>query len=215
MGAPPRPAARDMACAVYTKACTPCFQGALAPHRIHWTAGKLLFRLQSEHGVRCGADAECSFPDGHAHRGRRREQGEQQGGGVRTRLTIRQSSNCTARPQARARRAARRRCADPHDYRRQSSNCTAKPQTRANRAARLRCADPLALRSPGRGFGRTGSHRGGVNFPGNALHPTGAIMGLYCDLVQFFLISAPVGCLHISRKGTYARFRNKISGLLK
>ena len=121
----------------------------------------------------------------------------------------------TPRPQARARRAARRRCADPHDYRRQSSNCTARPQARVWRAARLRCADPLALRSPGRGFGRTGSHRGGVNFPGNALHPTGAIMGLYCDLVQFFLISAPVGCLHISRKGTYARFRNKISGLLK
>ncbi len=101
-GAPPRPAARvmtgrgvslpcpaqDMAVTVCTKACTPYFQGAQAPHRIHWTAGKLLFRLQSEHGVRCGADAECSFPDGHAHRGRRREQGEQQGGGVRTRMTI-------------------------------------------------------------------------------------------------------------------------------
>ena len=67
---------------------SPCFQGAWAPHRIHWTAGKLTSRLQSKHGVRRGADAGCSFPDGHAQRSRRREQREQPGGGVRTRVPI-------------------------------------------------------------------------------------------------------------------------------
>ena len=64
----------------------PYFQGASAPHCIHWTAGKLQLRLQSEHGVRGAADAECSFQDGHAQRSRRREQREQPGGGVRTRM---------------------------------------------------------------------------------------------------------------------------------
>ena len=70
------------------KLASPCFQGAWAPHRIHWTAGKLTSRLQSKHGVRRGADAGCSFPDGHAQRSRRREQREQPGGGVRTRVPI-------------------------------------------------------------------------------------------------------------------------------
>ena len=40
-------------------------------HRIHWTAGKLPFRLQSEHRVRSNAAAECSFTAGHAQRSRR------------------------------------------------------------------------------------------------------------------------------------------------
>ena len=53
------------------KTASPYFQGASAPHRIHWTAGKLPFRLQSEHGVRSGAEAECSLPAGHAQRSRR------------------------------------------------------------------------------------------------------------------------------------------------
>ena len=92
VGAPPRPAARsmkflsllcraaqDIAGAVYTKACHTLFPRRVSAHCIHWTAGKLLFRLQSEHGVRSGADAECSFPDGHAQRSRRREQSERPG----------------------------------------------------------------------------------------------------------------------------------------
>ena len=33
---------------------------------------------------------------------------------------------------------------------------TARPQARARRADRLRCADPIALRCPGRGFGSPG-----------------------------------------------------------
>ena len=67
----PAPAAQGMTGTVYTKACISLFPGASAPHCIHWTAGKLLFRLQSEHRVRSGAAAGCSFPDGHAQRSRR------------------------------------------------------------------------------------------------------------------------------------------------
>ena len=91
----------------------PYFQGASAPHRIHWTAGKLPFRLPSERSAKrrsCG----MQFPR-------------------RTR---------TAKPQARAGRAARLRCAAPYALRRQDINYTAKPQARAERATRLRCVDP-------------------------------------------------------------------------
>ena len=70
------PAARGINGTAYTKACTSYFRGASAPHRIHWTAGKLPFRLQSKHGVRSGADAECSLPAGHAQRSRSCEHGE-------------------------------------------------------------------------------------------------------------------------------------------
>ena len=93
---------------VCTKACTPYFQGASAPHRIHWTAGKLLFRLQSEHGVRCGAAAECSFPDGHTQRSRRLRCADPY-------ALRRQDINYKAKPRARAKRATGLRCADPHD----------------------------------------------------------------------------------------------------
>ena len=99
VGAPPRPAARSMkffsllcpvtpniAGTACIKACLSLFPRRVSAHCIHWTAGKRQFRLQSKHGVRCGADAECSLPAGHAQRSRRREQSERPGGGVRTRV---------------------------------------------------------------------------------------------------------------------------------
>ena len=153
----PAPAARGMAGMVCTKACLSYFQGASAPIASTGRQGNCCSACAAN-GVRCGADAECSFPDGHAHRGRRREQGERPGRGVRTRVPYGVWAEVSAAP---------------------------------------------------------GSHLCGVNFPGNVLHPTSAIMGLYLDLVQFFRIIAPAGCLHISRKETYARLRNKISGFLK
>ena len=84
----------------------------------------------------------------------------------------------TPRPKTRARRAARRRCADPFDYRRQSSNCTAKPQTRARRAARRRYADPRALRRPGRGFGSPGIAPGRCEFSRERITPHGCNCGI-------------------------------------
>ena len=85
--------AQDMLDAVYAKACHSLFPGASAPHRIYWTAGKLPFRLQSEHGVRCGAAAECSFPDGHAQRSQRRRCADPRA------LRCQESKNSKAKPQ--------------------------------------------------------------------------------------------------------------------
>ena len=117
----PAPAAPYMAAAVCTKACAPLFPGALAPIA---STGR-----QENGNSACRASTECEAAqlrnavfqtDTHSDAG---------GRGVRTHVTYAaEEPSCTAKPEARAKRAARRDVRTHVTYAAKEPRCTAMPE---------------------------------------------------------------------------------------
>ena len=84
----------------------------------------------------------------------------------------------TARPQARARRAARRRCADPSALRRQESKLHSEAADASEASGQAEVCGPACLTEPGQRFRQNGIAPGRCEFSRERITPHGCIYGI-------------------------------------